>query len=61
MTDIMEIDACDPIVLEMIAVNAKKQVTLFWIPNPIAKIEQKKIPYPNNCCTVATSRSFLIT
>ena len=31
MTDIMEIDACDPIVLAMIEVNAKKQVTLFWI------------------------------
>ena len=31
MTDIMEIDACDPILLAMIEVNAKKQVTLFWI------------------------------
>ena len=61
MTDIMEIDACDPSVLAMIEVNAKKQVTLFRIPNPIAKTEPKKIPYPNNCCTVATSRSFLIT
>ena len=61
MTDIIEIDACDPSVVVMIEVNAKKQVTLFLIPNPIAKIEPKKIPYPNNCCTVATSRSFLIT
>ena len=40
MTDIMEIDACDPIVLAMIEVNAKKQVTLFWIPNQIAKISE---------------------
>ena len=61
MTDIMESDACNPSVLAMIEVNAKKQVTLFLIPNPIANIEPKKIPYPNDCCTVATSRSFLIT
>jgi hypothetical protein len=61
MTDIMEIDACDPIALATIEVNAKKHVTLFWIPNTIAKIEPRKIPYPNACCTVATSRSFLIT
>ena len=49
MTDSMEIDACVPIVLAMIEVNAKKQVTLFLIPNPIAKIEPKKITYPNDC------------
>ena len=49
MTDIMEIDACNPHVLVMIEVTAKKQVTLFWIPNPIAKFEAKKIPYPNDC------------
>ena len=49
MTDIMEIDACNPHVLVMIEVTAKKQVTLFWIPNPIAKFEAKKIPYPNYC------------
>ena len=42
MTDIMEIDACDPIALATIEVNAKKHVTLFWIPNTIAKIEPKK-------------------
>ena len=57
----MEIDACDPIVLAMKEVNAKQHVTLFLIPNPIAKIEPNKIPYPNDCCIVATSRSFLIT
>ena len=61
MIDIMEIDACDPIVLAMIEVNAKKHVTLFWIPNAIAKIEPKKIMYPNDCCRVANNRSFLIT
>ena len=48
MTDIMEIDALDPHVLVRIEVTPKKQVTLFWIPNPIAKFEPKKIPYPND-------------
>ena len=61
MTDIMEIDACNPHVLVRIEVTAKKQVTLFWIPNTIAKVEPKKIPYPIDCCRVANSRSFLIT
>ncbi len=61
MIDIMEIDACDPIVLARIEVNAKKQVNLFLIPKQIAKIEPRKIMYPNDCCTVANNRRFLIT
>ena len=61
MIDIMEINACVPVTVATIDKIAKKHVNLFTIPCAIAKIETKDIAYPNDCCTVATSKSFLIT
>ena len=57
----MEINACDPSTVATIDIKAKKHVTLFTIPFVNAKIDTKDIAYPNDCCTVATSKSFLIT
>ena len=61
MIDIMEINACVPLKVATIDKIAKKHVNLFTIPCAIAKIETKDIAYPNDCCTVTTSRSFLMT